>query len=216
MGKRQRVVLYGDSLVLAGMGASLKTYPGIELICLAAQPPAEVRQLWALRPAVVILDLGAVPPDLPVSLLGEQPELLLIGMDAAGDKLLVLSGRQARAVTTADLVQVIEAWPGSTRQLPLWQAHLDRLSQLVSARVAMLRARPRRQKLALALSAITVCALLALVVWLAAPPANAPLSGTALGGLAPEVGLAFAGGILLGFLLLGLGLRWYGSWRNTK
>jgi len=37
MGNRQRVVLYGDSLVLAGMGASLKAYPGIELICLAAQ-----------------------------------------------------------------------------------------------------------------------------------------------------------------------------------
>ena len=108
MEERRRVVLYGDSLVLAGMGASLKAYPGIELICLAAQPPAEVQQLWALRPAVVILDLGAVPPDLPVSLLREQPELLLIGVDAAGDKLLVLSGQQAHSLTTEALVQVIE------------------------------------------------------------------------------------------------------------
>ena len=80
------------------MEASLKAYPSIELICLDVQPPAAVQQLWALRPTVVILDLGAVPPDLPVSLLRDQPELLLIGVDAAGDKLLVLSGRQARAV----------------------------------------------------------------------------------------------------------------------
>ena len=108
MGERQRVVLYGNSLVLAGAAASLKAYPSIELICLAAHPPAEMGQLWALRPAVVILDLGAVPPDLPISLLREQPKLLLIGVDAAGDKLLVLSGQQARSLTTQALVQVIE------------------------------------------------------------------------------------------------------------
>src|SRR5512139_2694672 len=103
MGERQRVVLYGNSLVLASLGASLKTYPGIELICLEAQPPAVAQQLWALCPTVVILDLGAVPPDLPFSLLREQPDLLLIGMDAAGDKLLVLSGQQAHSLTTDDL-----------------------------------------------------------------------------------------------------------------
>jgi DNA-binding NarL/FixJ family response regulator len=108
MGKRQRVVLYGNSLVLAGTAASLRAYPGIELICLDAQPPAAVQQLWALCPTVVILDLGAVPPEFPFSLLREQPDLVLIGVDAAGDKLLVLSGQQAHALTTEALVQVIE------------------------------------------------------------------------------------------------------------
>jgi hypothetical protein len=108
MGEQQRVVLYGNSLVLASVGASLKAYPGIELVCLDACPPAEMQQLWALRPAVVILDLGAVPPDLPFSLLGEQPDLVLIGVDAAGDKLLVLSGQQAHSLTTETLVHVIK------------------------------------------------------------------------------------------------------------
>jgi hypothetical protein len=108
MGKRQRVVLYGDSLVLAGTAASLGTYPGIELICLDAQPPAAAQELCALCPTAVIFDLGAVPPEFPFSLLREQPDLVLIGMDAAGDKLLVLSGQQAHSLTTEALVQVIE------------------------------------------------------------------------------------------------------------
>jgi hypothetical protein len=38
----------------------------------------------------------------------EQPELRLVGLDAAGDKSLLLSGRQARSMTTGQLVQIIE------------------------------------------------------------------------------------------------------------
>ena len=201
---------------MAGIQASLKAEPDLEVVCVDPYAPMAGQRLNELHPAAIAFDLTSPSLGLDVTLLRKQPGLLLIGVGPSSDELLVLSGRQARAVTTTDLVQVIEAWPGSTRQLPLWQAHLDRLSQLVSARVAMLRARPHRQKLALALSAITVCVLLALVVWLAAPPANAPLSGAALGGLAPEVGLAFVGGILLGVLLLGLGLSWWKSRRNAK
>ena len=120
MGEQQRVVLYGNSLVLAGMGASLKTYPGIELICLDVQPPAAAQELGALSPTAVIFDLGAVPPEFPFSLLRQQPDLVLIGVDAAGDKLLVLSGQQARSLTTEALVQVIEGrahWPGRDSSL---------------------------------------------------------------------------------------------------
>jgi hypothetical protein len=121
MEERQRVVLYGNSLVLAGVGASLKAYPGIELICLDAQPPAAAQELCALSPAAVIFDLGAVPPEFPFSLLREQPDLVLIGVDAAGDKLLVLSGQQAHSLTTEALVQVIEGRahsPGRDKFIP--------------------------------------------------------------------------------------------------
>jgi len=38
---------------------------------------------------------------------------LLIGVDAAGDRLLVLSGQQARSLTTDDLLQMIETLPQS-------------------------------------------------------------------------------------------------------
>jgi hypothetical protein len=105
---RQNVLLYGDSLVLAGMQASLKTYPSLKVMCLNAQPGADAQALCALDPAVIIFDLAAVTPDFPFALLREQPHLLLIGIDPAGDKLLVLSGQQAHSFTTNDLLQVIE------------------------------------------------------------------------------------------------------------
>jgi hypothetical protein len=108
MGERKRVVLYGNSLVLACMGASLEAYSGIELTCLNVRPPAAAQELCALSPTAIIFDLSAVPPEFPFSLLREQPDLLLIGVDAAGDKLLVLFGQQARSLTTEALVQLIE------------------------------------------------------------------------------------------------------------
>jgi hypothetical protein len=111
MRERQRVVLYGNSLVLASVGASLKAYPGLEVISLDTPPAAMPQELGALCPTVVIFDLGSVPPEFPFSLLREQPDLVLIGLDAAGDKLLLLSGQQARALTTDQLVQVIETLP---------------------------------------------------------------------------------------------------------
>jgi len=111
MRERQRVVLYGNSLVLAGVGASLKAYPGLEVISLDIPPAAMPQELGALCPTVVIFDLGSIPPEFPFSLLRQQPDLVLIGLDAAGDRLLLLSGQQARALTTDDLVKVIETLP---------------------------------------------------------------------------------------------------------
>jgi hypothetical protein len=104
------VLLYGKSLILGAVGASLQQYPHLEIVSLALPLP-EVRELRALCPTVVIFDLGSVPPEFPFLLLREQADLLLIGMDAAGDKMLLLSGQQARALTTDDLVQVIEMLP---------------------------------------------------------------------------------------------------------
>ena len=55
----------------------------------------------------------SVPSEFPFSQLHEQPSLLVIGVDAASDKLLVLSGQQAHCLTTDDLVHMIETLPQS-------------------------------------------------------------------------------------------------------
>ena len=119
MNKRIRVILYGRSLILSTVAASLQRHPHLEVVPLALPLPT-VQELGALCPQVVIFDLESVPPEFPFSLLHEQPGLLVIGMDAAGDKLLVLSGQQARSLTTETLVQVIEGrahWPGRDSSL---------------------------------------------------------------------------------------------------
>ncbi len=106
MQTRKKVVLYGDSVVLTVVGASLKTCPALEVVN-AYTPRGALRDLDALSPAAVVLDLGLVGTDFAFALLRDRPDLLLVGLDSEGDRLLVLSGRHARALSTADLVRLI-------------------------------------------------------------------------------------------------------------
>ncbi len=112
MDARRKVVLYGDSVVLAGMGATLERYPRLEVISLAVPPATTPRQLDDLCPSVVVLDLGMVKTDFVFALLSDHPDLLLIGLDPGGDRLLVLSGQHARGLATEDLVRLIESCAG--------------------------------------------------------------------------------------------------------
>ncbi|MFO7698543.1 MAG: hypothetical protein R6X16_15515 [Anaerolineae bacterium] len=105
---RCRVVLYGDSLVLAGVGQSLECYPRFKVLSVDASGDDAPGRLEALCPAAVILDLSVVSMDLAFSLLEGHPDLLLIGLDPGGDKLVMLSGYQARSMSTADLARLIE------------------------------------------------------------------------------------------------------------
>ena len=102
------VVLYGDSVVLAGVGASLGCCPRLRVVSVPASCATTPQELDALCPSAVILDLGMVKTDFAFALLREHPDLLLIGLDPGGDRLLVLSGPRARALGTEDLVRMIE------------------------------------------------------------------------------------------------------------
>ena len=104
--KRQRVILYGDSLILDGVRASLETCPSIEVLVLDRPLAGSLEALHPLCPAALIFDLEAERPDFPLALL-QQPGLLLIGIDPETHQVLVWSGRQATAVSAADLVGVI-------------------------------------------------------------------------------------------------------------
>jgi len=108
MEERQRVILYGDSLILAGVRASLETTPGIEFLVLDQPLNRPLEELRLLCPAAIIFDLGAVQPESLLSLL-QQPDLLLIGIDPETHQALVWSGRQTAAVAVADLVSVIRS-----------------------------------------------------------------------------------------------------------
>ena len=108
METHSRVVLYGKSLVLAAVEASLKAYPTLEVISLEATDGLTIQELCAYHADVLIFDVTAVPPKSPFSLLCEQPELRLVSLDTAGDKSLLPSGRQGRSMTTGQLVQIIE------------------------------------------------------------------------------------------------------------
>ena len=103
---QRRVILYGDSLILAGVRASLETCPDLQILLLdpSQDKPLEAIRAWC--PATFIFDLDAVRPDFQLSLL-QQPGLLLIGINPETHQALVWSGRQESAVVAADLASVI-------------------------------------------------------------------------------------------------------------
>jgi len=98
--------LYGDTLVLAGLRASLADYPALEVVSLE-EPAASVEILCALKPNVVIFDIGAAQPAFQYALIEKLPALLLLGIDPASNQVLAWSGHQLREMSIRDLVEII-------------------------------------------------------------------------------------------------------------
>ena len=92
------VVLYGNSLVVSSIGASLQGRAELQVSCVDAT-----------LPDVVIFDLAMAQPEFAMVLWKAQPRLLLIGVDLTTGQALVLSGQPSRLLTMDDLLQVIES-----------------------------------------------------------------------------------------------------------
>lgn len=109
MDAKRKVVLYGDTLVLAAVGRALSTRHELRVISLDPSRVTALGELDSHRPCAVILDLTEVTAESALGIVRGRPDLTLIGVDPTGGRLLVLSGEQAHALTTQDLVRLIEA-----------------------------------------------------------------------------------------------------------
>jgi len=104
-----RVAIYGNSLSVASIGASLQDRPGLELLALDATLPDAIQRLEPLMPDMVLFDLAiAHAVEDAVSLLAAHPNLVLVGFDLTSHRALLLSGKQSTVLTTDDLIQIIE------------------------------------------------------------------------------------------------------------
>lgn len=101
------VVLYGNSVFLAGIKAELELDPEIDLIAIDAGATGLLERIRDLSPRAMLFDLAERQAEPAVALLRELPKLLLIGVDPARDELLVVSGTSQQALSTADLVNII-------------------------------------------------------------------------------------------------------------
>jgi hypothetical protein len=101
------IALYGNSLVLASIGARLERRTGVQPVTIDAALPGALERLSALQPDVVVLDLGSAHPDPIVALWEARPELILIGVDLGTDRMLVLSGQAERALTAEGLIETL-------------------------------------------------------------------------------------------------------------
>ncbi len=120
MEKRLKVLFCGDTLVLAGLRASLEARAGIEVIVLdgpaAGEPEPCAPEPCALQPDVVVFDLRAIPPAFGCALLERLPDVLLLGIDSATNRVLAWSGQELTEVSTEDLVAIIRRAAGQASE----------------------------------------------------------------------------------------------------
>jgi hypothetical protein len=107
MKTRQKVLFYGNSLVLAGLQASLRACPCFEVIALDG--PAAGGELLAPGPSVVIFDLGAVRHEFPLAQMQSQPGVLLIGIDPESHEVL-LTGQAAGSIALRQIAEIVQNW----------------------------------------------------------------------------------------------------------
>ena len=105
MERKQRVVVYGDTVALAGIEASINLDPGCEVIGHAW--PIDQQEMCKLQPDVVIFELDAVRPEFPYALSKELPGLLLIGIDPETNRAQLWCRQRAEGWTSQDLAEVI-------------------------------------------------------------------------------------------------------------
>ena len=103
----RRLVLYGDSVFLAGLKAALSQYDALEPITIESGRPGSGGHIQALNPAAVLFDRSAAQPEFLLRLLCERPNILVIGVDACSDEIVILSLRKEHVSSIAELVNAI-------------------------------------------------------------------------------------------------------------
>ena len=106
MKKQRRVFLYGKSVILGTVGASLQHYSDLEITSLSPPLPG-TQELSALAPDAIIFDLQAAHPIAALRLLDACPNLMLIGIDPSSEQVFLWTGEHMSALSAQDLAQSI-------------------------------------------------------------------------------------------------------------
>ena len=101
------VVLYGRSLLLSGVAASLEQCPDLHIMQAGAWTEAG-RLLAEHTPDVLIFDLTNSSESHILPLLLTNPGLLMIGLDAEYNQAVLVSGQEARSLTLNQLREIVE------------------------------------------------------------------------------------------------------------
>ncbi len=110
-----RIVLYGHSVLLDTLADGLRRFHELVIIPLAVPLPGG-DPLVALRPDVILFDVGAACPHPPFALLQQFPNLRLIGLDADYNRAVVWSAQQLNELSFSDLTAILaNGHPEATR-----------------------------------------------------------------------------------------------------
>ncbi len=109
MAAKPCLVLYGNSVFLAGIKAELERDRdlGLDLLGVEAGRPDVTYLLHERKPRAVLFDLGMDQPSFVIPMLRELPGMLMIGLDPSSDEMLVLTCHPVQALAVRDLVRLI-------------------------------------------------------------------------------------------------------------
>ncbi len=108
MTRIQKVLLCGHSLFISGLQACLEAIPGVQLQRVEAETAPLQERLIGWKPDVLILGLEDLQHNLSLVATNGSPQLITVGLDNESDRLLVLTGQVARAMTINELLHVIQ------------------------------------------------------------------------------------------------------------
>jgi hypothetical protein len=105
--ERRRILVYGNSLVVEGVGASLRRAGGFDV--LRVDPPLPGPSgLEDLAPDVVLFDVEGQHPEPVLALLESLPDLLVLGLSPDGNVARLWTGRRYHDLTTGDLAALFD------------------------------------------------------------------------------------------------------------
>ncbi len=116
MARVRKVVLLGNSVVTSSLASTLRGRPEFQVVQLGDATPDTLMRLRDAHPDAIILCEPPAPPALIFLLLREYPDLLIIGIDIDGDRMVVLSGRQAVLRTEDDLLKALRLPPSGGKR----------------------------------------------------------------------------------------------------
>jgi hypothetical protein len=101
------VLLLGRSLLLSGVAASLEECIGMRVATVATWAEAEAALAQHMAD-VIIFDLAFAGESHLLLLLCQNPQLVLVGLDAECNRAVLLAGRETRALTLKWVREIVE------------------------------------------------------------------------------------------------------------
>jgi hypothetical protein len=113
MSKQTRILLYGNSVVLGGIGAGLRAEGRFEVVGLPRSLP-DTSDVEALAPDVIVFDVETPGSAAAFSTLERHPDLVILGVSPDDNVVQLWSGRHYRELSIKDLTALIEVGSQST------------------------------------------------------------------------------------------------------
>ena len=104
MKTKRQILIYGNSVILGTIGASLRGFSGFEVTTLKTPIP-DAQVLDHAKPDILFFDLEAPHAEAVFSLLKTNPTLLLIGASPGINLVKIWSGRQLRELSMQNLLE---------------------------------------------------------------------------------------------------------------